>query len=241
MSHKLRVHSMSMSLDGYVAGPDQSGEDPLGKLRVTALICVPATVLLAVAVAHSHAPYGFEEPALEWLGSPSAIGRWAGVANVLGTPAIGAVLVASLALGIVRGAAFRVAVYAALAAATFLTSEHVAKPLVQRTLYGALTFPSGRVTAVCATALAMWLALYPLLGKRVRNLTLALGAAWVLLMSLAVVGARWHTPLDDVASVLLSVAMVTAGAAAFDAELGQIGRSPTASSSAAASSGPSGS
>ena len=27
---KLRVHAMSMSLDGYVAGPDQSLEHPLG-------------------------------------------------------------------------------------------------------------------------------------------------------------------------------------------------------------------
>ena len=27
---KLRVHNLSMSVDGYVAGPDQSVEDPLG-------------------------------------------------------------------------------------------------------------------------------------------------------------------------------------------------------------------
>jgi membrane-associated phospholipid phosphatase len=187
-----------------------------GKLKVTALICLLTTVLLALAVTHSHAPYGFEEPALEWLGSPSAIGTWADVAAVLGTPVIGAVLVVSFAFGIVRRRVLRVSVYAALAAATFLIGEHVAKPLVHRTFYGALTFPSGRVTAVCATAVAMWLALYSLFGKRVHNVTLVLGAVWILLMSLAVVGAHWHTPLDDVGSVLLSVGMVTAGAAVFE-------------------------
>jgi hypothetical protein len=43
-----------------------------------------------------------------------------------------------------------------------------------------------------------------------------LGAAWTLLMSLAVVGAQWHTPLDAVGSILLSIGIVTAGAALFE-------------------------
>ena len=67
-----------------------------------------------------------------------------------------------------------------------------------------------------ATALSMWLALSPLLGQRARNVTLALGITWAVLMSLAVVGAHWHTPLDALGSVLLSVGTVTAGAAVFD-------------------------
>ena len=69
-----------------------------------------------------------------------------------------------------------------------LISEDGIKPLVQRTYYGELTFPSGNVTAVSATALAMWLALGPLVGKRERHVLLVLGGGWVLLMSLAVVG-----------------------------------------------------
>jgi membrane-associated phospholipid phosphatase len=186
------------------------------KLKVTALMCLFMTAVLALAVAHNRAPYGFEDPALKWLGPPSAIGAWAHLAEFLGTPTIGLVLVASLTLGIVRRAFFRVAAYAVLAAATLLINEHVAKPLVQRTLYGALTFPSGRVTSVCATALAMWLALYPLLGKWARRVSLLLGAAWTLLISLAVVGAHWHTPLDVVGSILMSVGIVTACAAVFD-------------------------
>ena len=95
-------------------------------------------------------------------------------------------------------------------------SEHVAKPLVQRTYYGELTFPSGSVTAVSATALALCFALGPRLGRRARNVALAIGVAWILLISLAVIGAHWHTPLDAVGSILLSVGIVTAGAAVFE-------------------------
>jgi len=61
---------------------------------------------------------------------------------------------------------------------------------------------------VGATALAVWLALYPLLGKRARNIALFIGAAWTL-MALAVVGSLWHTPLDDMGSILRSVGIVT--------------------------------
>jgi membrane-associated phospholipid phosphatase len=185
------------------------------RLGVVALACLSAFAVLALVVAHGRSPYGFEDPALAKLGPPSALRTWADLAEFLAAPVVGAVLVASLALGLVRRAVLRVALYAAFAAAALLVSEHVAKPLVQRTYYGELTFPSGSVTAVSATAFAMWLALYPLLGKRARNTVLVLGVAWTLLMSLAVVGAHWHTPLDAVGSVLLSVGIVSAGAAVF--------------------------
>jgi membrane-associated phospholipid phosphatase len=167
-------------------------------------------------VAHGRSPYAFENPAIAWLGPPSAVGSWVDLAELLAAPAIGAVLVASSALGLLRRGFLRVAVYAVLATVALLLNELVAKPLVQRTYNKELTFPSGHVTAVSATALAMWLALYPLLGKRARNVTLVLGVTWALLMSLAVVGAQWHTPLDAVGSILLSVGIVTAGAAVFE-------------------------
>ena len=58
-------------------------------------------------------------------------------------------------------------VYAAFAGVALLVSEHIDKPLVQRIYDGESTFPSGSVTLAGATALAMWLALYPLLGDSV--------------------------------------------------------------------------
>jgi membrane-associated phospholipid phosphatase len=189
---------------------------PRARLGVIALACLYATALLASAVAHGSSPYGFEDPAINWLGPPSATRGWADFAERLATPTIIAVLVVSFGVGLARRAFVRVAFYAALAAWTLVLSEHVIKPLVQRTYYGELTFPSGNVTAVSATALAMWLALAPLLSRVPRYITLLLGVEWVLLVSLAVVGARWHTPLDAIGSVLLSIGVVTAGAAVFE-------------------------
>ncbi len=186
---------------------------PPARLRITALTCLFATAVLALAVAHGSSPYGFEDPALDWLGRPSARRAWADLAELLAAPAIAAVLVVSFVLGLAKRTFFRVAVYTLFAAGALLINDHVVKPLVGRTYYGELTFPSGNVTAVAATALAMWLALGPRLGKGLRGATFALGVAWTLLMSLAVIGAQWHTPLDAIGSILLSVGIVTACAA----------------------------
>jgi membrane-associated phospholipid phosphatase len=129
------------------------------------------------------------------------------------------VLVVSVVFGYIKRVLRRVVAYAALAAATLFLSEDVAKPLVHRVWQGLLTFPSGHVTAVSATALAMWLALLPVLGTRARSVTFALGTAWTVLMFVAVVGARWHTPVDGVGSLLLSVGTVTAGAVVLESFL----------------------
>ena len=188
----------------------------LSRLKVVALTCLLATATLGLVVAHGHSPYAFEKSALAWLGPPSANNTWADFAKFLAAPVVGAVLVTAFVIGQLRRALLRVAAYAGLAASAVLISENVAKPLVQRTYQAELTFPSGHVTIASASALAAWLALYPLLGKWARNIVLVLGVAWTVLMSLAVVGAHWHTPVDAVGSVLLSVGIVSAGAVAFE-------------------------
>ena len=171
-----------------------------------------------MVVAHGHSPYAFEKPALAWLGGPpsAANNTWADLARFLAAPVIGAVLVIAFVIGLRRRALLRVAAYGVLAASAVLISENIAKPFVQRTYEAELTFPSGHVTAASASALALWLALYPLVGKRARNVVLVLGIVWTVLMSLAVVGAHWHTPVDAVGSILLSVGIVSAGAVAVE-------------------------
>jgi membrane-associated phospholipid phosphatase len=188
-----------------------------------ALPCLVAFALLAAAVAHGQGPYGFEDPAFRWLGS-STTGAWPRLAEILAVPAIAVVVVVCVALGVARGVLLRVLVYAALAATALLVSNDVAKPLVQRSYYGEPTFPSGNVTAVSATALAMWLALHPLLGNRARVIVFVAGVVWTLSMALAVVGALWHTPLDDLGSLLLSAGIVTGGAAVFERAAERRGR-----------------
>lgn len=173
-------------------------------------------MLLALAVAHGNGPYGFEDPFFRWLGAPSITAGWAHLSELLSTPLIAAAGVTAAAVGIARRAVLRIAVYTVVAITAFIVSEYIAKPLVQRTYFGELTFPSGSVTAVSATALAMWLALYPLVGSRARVSVLLLGLIWTLLTAVAVVGALWHTPLDDLGSLLLSIGLLTGAAALFE-------------------------
>ena len=134
------------------------------------------------------------------------------MADFLAVPVIAAVFIASAAYGALRHVLVRVVVLAAFAVFALVLNEHVIKPAVQQRFQDGLSFPSGNVTAVCATAVAMWIALYPVLGREARVVTLLFGVGWTFLMSLAVVGAFWHTPLDVIGSILLSVGIVTGGA-----------------------------
>ena len=183
------------------------------RLAVISLVSLLATALLGLAVSRGYAAYGLERDALHLISRPSNLDRWTQLADTLAVPAIGAVFIASLVYGGRRHVLARVVVLAGFAAAAEVVSEKLVKPAVQERIHGALSFPSGNVTAVCATAVAMWVALYPVLGKRARLTTFWLGVAWTLLMSVAVVGAFWHTPIDAIGSILLSVGIVTAGAA----------------------------
>jgi hypothetical protein len=183
------------------------------RLTIIALASLLTTALLGLVVSRGYSAYRLEWHAMRLLGHASNIARWADLADVLAVPVILVVVAVSLIFGAVHHIALRVAAFAGFAAAALLINEHVVKPAVQERLQAGLSFPSGHVTAVCATALAMWIALYPVLGKWARISTFVLGVAWTTLMSVAVVGAFWHTPLDDVGSIFLSVGVVTAGAA----------------------------
>lgn len=192
-------------------------------LRVTALVSLGAFAILAIAVSRGHQPFHFEWRAVHFerhafdaFGPSASLDGSSELPNWLATPAIIAVAVASALYGAVRRVLPRVAVYAGLALAAFVISEKLMKPLVGERYFGELSFPSGNVTAVCATAFAMWVALYPVLGRWGRLGTFLLGSAWTVLMSLAVVGALWHTPLDAIGSVLLSVGVITAGGSFFE-------------------------
>jgi hypothetical protein len=182
-------------------------------MAVISLVSLLATALLGLAVSRGYGEYGLERDALLLISRPSNLDRWTQLADALAVPVMTAVFIASLVYGARRHVLPRVVVLALFAVVAELVSEKIAKPEVQERIHGALSFPSGNVTAVCATAVAMWLALYPVLGKRARLTTFWLGVTWTFLMSVAVVGAFWHTPIDVVGSILLSVGSVTAGAA----------------------------
>ena len=190
---------------------------PVGRstLSVIAVVSLLATALLSLAVSRGSSAFELDRNAFLLLGRPPDVDLWKHVADVLAAPAIAVVVVASVVFGALRRILLRVGVFAGFAAAAFVISEEIVKPLVGERFFGELSFPSGNVTAVCATALAMWIALYPVLGKWARTITFVFGLAWTCLMAAAVVGALWHTPLDCIGSVLLSLGVVTAGAAIY--------------------------
>jgi hypothetical protein len=183
------------------------------RLSVIAVVSLLATALLSLAVSRGSSGFQLDRNAIHLLGRPPDVDLWKHVAGLLAAPVIAVVVVASLVFGALRRILLRVGVFAGIAAAAFVISEHLIKPVVGERFFGQLSFPSGNVTAVCATALAMWIALYPVLGKWARTITFVFGVAWTFLMAAAVVGAIWHTPLDCIGSVLLSLGVVTAGAA----------------------------
>ena len=202
------------------------------RLAAIALVSLGATALLSFAVTRGFNAFRLEQHATSVLGRPTynfgppffGAGRppsaevWGRLADVLATPVIAVVLITCLLFGAFKRVLWRVVAGIGFAALAFVISDDVLKPLVHQKFYGQLSFPSGNVTIVCATALAMWIALYPVLGRWSRIITFMIGAGWTLVMSLAVVGAFWHTPLDVIGALLLSVGVVTAGAAVFEAK-----------------------
>ena len=113
------------------------------KLEITALMCLAATAALSLVVAHGTRPYGFEDSAIDLLARPSAVRAWVDLIGLLAARAIIAALMVSFAFGQAKRAVSRVAVYAVFALVAVVISEHVAKPLVQRTYYGELSSPQG--------------------------------------------------------------------------------------------------
>jgi membrane-associated phospholipid phosphatase len=178
-----------------------------------AVTCLGAFAALALIVSHRHEPYGFEDPIFTVLGAPSATQTWAKVAKAFSFPVVGVVVALCLMLAIIRRLVLRALAYLAIAATALVLSEYAFKPLVQRYYDGELTFPSGSLSGVTATVVAMWLVFFPVLARTTRILTLVLGCVWTLAIALSVVGALWHTPLDDLGSALLSIGVVTGGAA----------------------------
>ena len=92
-----------------------------------------------------------------------------------------------------------------------VTSELVIKPVVGRTLGGALTYPSGSTVGAAALAVAAVVAT----PAHWRVLSAAAATAYTLWMALAVVALRWHYPTDALAGVAYGagVVLVVDGAA----------------------------
>jgi membrane-associated phospholipid phosphatase len=135
---------------------------------------------------------------------PGSSGSWLTDVTWLRFPVvvvIGAVLAAAVTLPRDRARALACLIGPP---AALLAAELVVKPLVGRTLGGALSYPSGTTVGAAALATAAVLAT-PARGRMVAIVVAAVFALW---MAVAVVALRWHLPTDALAGLLFGVGAV---------------------------------
>lgn len=178
--------------------------------------CVAVTVLLALMYHHHERPGWLDavvDPRLQ-----ASAGRHQALLTPLvrlGDPPAGIVLTLVLVAGCLAARRWRGALLAGIAvpAASALT-ELVLKPLVGRTLHGALSFPSGHATsmfalaAACAVLLANPPRARPPAAARLA-LALVLGAVLVAAMvAAAMVALDYHYVTDAIAGAATGTAVV---------------------------------
>lgn len=144
------------------------------------------------------------------------------VATKLGSPAVvigGSVLLALACLAVRR---WRASVFALCAAPIAgVLSDIVLKPLVHRTHYSSLMFPSGHTTGAFALALTVVVLLLPgadtrLLPAAFRLLIGIAALAAASVTAVAVVALGWHYATDAVGGVVTAVVAVVGVAAVVD-------------------------
>ena len=87
---------------------------------------------------------------------------------------------------------------------TAVLVEYVLKPAVGRHYEGVLSYPSGNVADVAAVVTALSVAA----PRWIRPVVIAAGTVAVGLITVAVIGLRWHYPSDALAGAVLGVALV---------------------------------
>ena len=103
-----------------------------------------------------------------------------------------------------------------------LATDSVLKPVIGRTLYGSLAFPSGHTTgAVAVAGVIAVLLLGPSrpasLSARARRLIVLAAVAISGGTAIGLVALRWHYPTDTVGGICVAVIVVTLVALAIDA------------------------
>jgi undecaprenyl-diphosphatase len=137
------------------------------------------------------------------------VGRSPGSAELLritdlGTPAALVLVTLVAAVIAVRHDRWRAAACVVGPLLTAVLVEFVLKPTVGRHYLGVLSYPSGNVADVAAVVTALALAV----PRPARPVVVVAGAVAVGMMTVAVVGLRWHYPTDALAGAVLGVGTV---------------------------------
>jgi membrane-associated phospholipid phosphatase len=182
------------------------------------VVCVAVTVVLGAQFAHQGRPDGLDRAIDAWVqaglgGHPGWLNAAADLGDLVPVTLITVALaVACLATRRWRGAVL-VAVAEPVAAAA---TEFLLKPLIHRTLRGALSFPSGHATGMFALAGACLVLLAgpsrPRMPAAWRVLLVAAGylAATSVAVAMVGLGAHYFTDIVAGAAVGTAVVLVTA-------------------------------
>lgn len=142
-----------------------------------------------------------------WALPADVASRWAADVAQLGslTVLVAGVAVLGLAAALLRDWVRALSCVIAPIAAVLIV-ETVAKPLVGRHIEGALSYPSGTVTAVAALATAAFL----VTPRFAKVFSAVAGGVAVVAVSAAVVVLRWHFPTDALGGVCVGAGAVFA-------------------------------
>lgn len=186
------------------------------------MVCAGLIALLGILFAHQNQPGWLDASVDNWIqsslgGHPGALSVLAGLGGPLPvTVATAAVASACLTTRRVRGALL--AVIAVPAAAG--TTEFVIKPLVDRTRYDVLSFPSGHTTGISAVAAVVVVLLIgplrPPLPAVLRVPLACLGAVLAAAVAISLVGLDVHYFTDTVAGSAVGISVVLGTALILD-------------------------
>jgi membrane-associated phospholipid phosphatase len=185
---------------------------------VLVVICAGLIALLGILFGHQNQPGRLDASIDDWIisglgGHRGALSVLTGLANPLPVAVMtAAVVLACLVTRRVRGALLAAIAVPAAAGMT----EFVLKPLVDRTSYGFLSFPSGHTTGISALASVLVVLLigplHPRLPAMLRAALACIAAALAAAVAISLIGLSKHYFTDTVAgaAVGVSVVLVTA-------------------------------
>ena len=177
--------------------------------------CVALIVVPGVLFAHQRTAdrldHVIDAPIVTWFGGRQGLALWL-VAPGSRVPALAVsavIVVACLLAGRLNGALLAAA---ALPVAEAVT-EKLLKPMVDRTILGAVSYPSGHTTAIVALAATVTVLLLlvpprPAWARLARVLILAVAYALVIAVAVGLIGLRWHYFTDTVAGAAVGVGTV---------------------------------
>jgi membrane-associated phospholipid phosphatase len=196
---------------------------------ILAAVCVALTALLGALVAHQARP-GWLDIAVDSRVAGSLGGHAAVLSALvrLGNPLSVTVLATALFIACLATRRFRGALLVAVALPAAGLAEIVLKPLIGRTHFGALTFPSGHSIGVFGLAAAIAVLLVgPLRPPAPAVLRLLLAAAALAMagaVAIALVALHMHYFTDTLGGATVSTSIVLATALVLDAVADRRGR-----------------